>query len=308
MDNKRYALVTSVGGHAFMELGFAAAYNQQPVVFSEKDNKEDFEKEVAEIYERFSPMFPDIKVATWDERENFAKQGVSWRRELLDGKIDATMWDEFAQSKLKPQVYGGLPKFAEIKGNFRNILLIPQKLISDGKCGITAQQQTVPLSAFNFFKNEDGNRYILGQHFHKINDVENVNEIAAEFGMYVPGAKEDKHVYGIRGVSHEQYLNMYKKLDMSVGIAGTHTWYMLTCFPNTPQIILYNKNGVENWENIAEAYRKNGKKVYALGFDENTNWKKFALEIKQCYVKLADTVDKQKAKKVKSLPKKVKEL
>lgn len=189
MEDKKYALVTSVGGHAFMELNFAAAYNQEPVVFSEKDNKEDFEKEVAEIYERFSPMFPDIKVATWDEREKFTEQGVSWRRELLDKKIDATMWEQFAQTGLKPQVQTDLPRFAGIKDDSRNILLIPQKLISDGKCGVTAQQQTVPLSAFNFFKNEKGNRYILGQHFHKVNDVENVKDVASEFNMYVPGEK-----------------------------------------------------------------------------------------------------------------------
>lgn len=306
MENKKYALVTSVGGHAFMELNFAATYSQEPVVFSEKDNKDDFEKEVMEIYERFSLMFPNIKVATWDEREKFTKQGISWRKELLDERIDATMWERFAQTRLRPQIQTDLPRFAGIKSDTRNILLIPQKLISDGKCGITAQQQTVPLSAFNFFKNEEGNRYILGQHFHKVNDVENVKDVAIDFGMYVPGEKEDRHVYGIRGVSHNQYLNMYNKLDMSVGIAGTHTWYMLTCFPNTPQIILYNKNGVENWDEIANSYRKNGKNVYALGFDENTDWKKFALEIKARYIKLANTIDKEKMKKARNLSKKIK--
>ena len=306
MESKEFALVTSVGGHAFMELGFATAFNQKPIAYSEKDNKEEFEKEVADIYERFSPMFPDMRRASWDEAGNLAEQGVSWRKELLDRKIDAAMWGKFAQAKLKPQMSSDLPKFAGIKRDSRNVLLIPQKLISDGKCGVTAQQQTVPLSAFNFFKNEEGNRYILGQHFHKVNDVENVKEVAAEFDMYVPGEKEDEHVYGIRGVSHNQYLNMYKKLDMSVGIAGTHTWYMLTCFPETPQIILYNKNGVENWDELAKSYREKGKNVYALGFDENTDWKKFALEIKACYVKLSKTIDKEKAKKTERLSKKVK--
>lgn len=99
---------------------------------------------------------------------------------------------------------------------------------------------------------------------------------------------------------------MYNKLDMSVGIAGTHTWYMLTSFSETPQIILYNKNGLENWDEIANSYLKNGKKVYALGFDENTDWKKFALEIKACYVKLGKTIDKEKMKKTKNFSKMIK--
>ena len=41
----------------------------------------------------------------------------------------------------------------KIKKFFTNIMLIPQKLISDEKCGVTAQQQSVPLSVFNSFKN-----------------------------------------------------------------------------------------------------------------------------------------------------------
>jgi hypothetical protein len=251
-------------------------------------------------------MFPDIKVATWEDRDKFVKHGVSWREELLNKRVDVVMWKKFAQAELKPQYQTDLPRFAGIKSDTRNILLIPQKLVSDRKCGVTAQQQTVPLSAFNFFKNEVGNGYILGQHFHKVNDVENVRTVAADLGMYVPGENEDKHVYGIRGVSHNQYLNMYKKLDMSVGIAGTHTWYMLTCFPNTPQIILYNKNGVENWDEIAKSYREKGRRVYALGFDENTDWKKFALQVKACYMKLLKILDKEKSKKIERSFEKVK--
>ena len=68
---------------------------------------------------------------------------------------------------------------------------------------------------------------------------------------------------------------MYKKVDISVGIAGTHTWYMLSCFPEKPQIIFYNKNGVENWDTIAKAYQKQGYPIYAMGYDENTDWKRF---------------------------------
>ncbi len=92
-----------------------------------------------------------------------------------------------------------------------------------------------------------------------------------------------------------QYWNMYKKINMSVGIAGTHTWYMLTCFPDVKQIIFYNKNGVEKWDEIAKSYQKQGKQIYALGFDKNTDWKKFALEVKALYTKISKSNKKTKS-------------
>ena len=74
MENKRFALITSSAGHGFMELSFGRAHNQEIVAFSEKDNKEDFEKEVADIYERLSPFVPEMKVATWDEAKEIQKK------------------------------------------------------------------------------------------------------------------------------------------------------------------------------------------------------------------------------------------
>ena len=90
---------------------------------------------------------------------------------------------------------------------------------------------------------------------------------------------------------------MYKKIDISVGIAGTHTWYMLTCFPEKPQIIFYNKNDVEKWEEISKAYQKQGKPIYVMGFDENTDWKRFSLEVKALYTKISKKLQKEKNKK-----------
>ena len=188
-------------------------------------------------------------------------------------------------------------------------MLIPQKLFSDGKCGLNASQQSVPLETLNFFKSEDGNTYLLGQHFNKnpkdkngneVKDFEHVKNLAQEFNMYIPGEKEDTEVLGIRGVPHVKYLNMYKKTDIAVGIAGTHTWYMLACFPEKPQIIFYNKNGVENWDEIAKTYQKLGHSVYALGFDEHTDWKRFSLEAKALYTKISKKIRQEKNRSTKS--------
>jgi len=296
MKNKSIALITSSGGHGFMELNFGKLHNQEIVAFSEKYNKEDFEKEVKDIYERLSPFVPDMKVATWDNAQELQKRGISWRKVLLDKKLNQNDWDMFAQTSLSPKHPKQLPEFKNLQSASDVVMLIPQKLFSDGKCGLSASQQTVPLEVFNFFKSEEGIQYLLGQHFHKVNDVEHVKNIAKDFNMYIPGEKEDTNVFGIRGVPHDQYLNMYKKVDMSVGIAGTHTWYMLTCFPDKPQIIFYNKNGVEHWEEIAKAYQKQGKPIYTMGFDENTDWKRFSLEAKALYTKLSKSIQKEKIK------------
>ena len=64
MADKSIALITSSAGHGFMDTVYAVAYNQQPFAFSEKDNREDFEKEVDEIYERLSPFVPNMKKAS----------------------------------------------------------------------------------------------------------------------------------------------------------------------------------------------------------------------------------------------------
>lgn len=58
MRRKHTALITSAGGHGFMELLFAKAYNMKEVVAcSEKTTKEEFEKETEDIYNRLSPFF-----------------------------------------------------------------------------------------------------------------------------------------------------------------------------------------------------------------------------------------------------------
>lgn len=294
MNTKNKALITSAAGHGFMELLFAKAYGKEVIACSEKTTKEEFEKETTDIYNRLSSFTSNMKKATWEEAKNLSQQGISYRERLLSEQVNSDMWDNFASTTLSPTFRDDLPKYKGLHTSTTNIMLIPQKLVSDGLCGVNAKQQSVPLEVFDFFKNEKNNKYILGQHFHKQNDIEHVENIAKDFSMYVPGQNEDKEVFGIRGINHDQYLNLYKKTDMSVGIAGTHTWNMLTCFPDIPQIILYNKNGVENWQEISESYRKKGKHIYVLGHDENTDWKKFSLELKALYFKVRTAINKER--------------
>ena len=294
MKNKNFALITSAGGHGFMELNFGKLRNQEIIACSEKGDKEEFDKETADIDERFSPFISNMKIATWEECSNVLKNGVSYRKKLLDGEFRDNDWNDFAKTTLSLQENENLPEFEGVNSASFIVMLTPQKLITDGKCGLSVEQQTIPLEVFNFFKSDTASTYLLGQHFNKVDDWDLVKNVARDFDMYIPGEKEYNHILGIRGVGHNQLFNMYKKVDMSVGVASTNTWYMLTCFPEKPQIIFYNKNGMEDWEKIAKAYQKQGYLIYTKGFDEKTDWKKFALETKALYTKLSKRIKKEK--------------
>lgn len=108
-----------------------------------------------------------------------------------------------------------------------------------------------------------------------------VKSLASKLGMYVPGLTENPELLGMRGVEHRLYYNLYRQLDGSVGIAGTHTWYLLAMFPKVSQVILYNKNGIEHWQAIARAARRRGRKVVALGFDQSTDMDQLSKQIEK---------------------------
>jgi len=161
-------------------------------------------------------------------------------------------------------------------------LFVPQKLFSDGLCGATAEQQSLSPAVFNFLKGEN---LALGQHFHKVNDLPLVEALKEEFNLYVPGMTEDQEVFGIRGVQHKMYWHFYKKMSACVGIAGTHTWYLLTCMPEIPQVILYRK-GIERWDEIEAAYQAAGYDIRCIGFDESTNMEQLSKEIEAAYAEI----------------------
>lgn len=199
--------------------------------------------------------------------------------ELTSGTIDNNLWSQFARTRLEPQEDpSNLPTFDGLKGK-KNVLWVPQKFITDGLCGLSAGQQSVPLEAFEFLKAKADINLVFGQHFNKVSDLANVEKTCAEYQAYLPGQTEHPEVLGIRGVQHKLYYNMYQSLKASIGIAGTHTWYMLTMFPEIPQVILYNKKGVEQWDLIGKAYRDAGYQIYPLGFDETTDFAEYSKEM-----------------------------
>lgn len=249
-----------------------------------KETEEEYEAESEKILANLSFLSNDIVRVPFAERQKY--DAMSWDiiADLKAGKLADEMWEKFVTARLVPtQNTNTLPKFRSMRANRRNMLIIPQKLISDGECGVTAQQQSLSPDVFNFLKEQKEYQLILGQHFNKVNDKPAVEALAKEFSMYVPGMSENPEVFGIRGVAHKEYYNMYSKLGMSIGIAGTHTWIMLTMFPWIPQVILYNKKGVEHWEAIGKAFQAAGYPIRTIGFDEDTDMNQLSEKIKSYY-------------------------
>ena len=299
-------------GHGLCAFNDAKANNAKIIILPKKDTKKEFEAESRKIYDNLADFFEKklLIIAPFEERERYEAELRDPIAELKAGEFPTEEWTRFARTRLNPRFMPDLPKFhlspeslddrmSELErfdihnakdpfyGRSKrplNILVIPEKLLSDGECGVSADQQSLAPWMFKFV-----NKYglaVLGQHFNKVTDLERVKAIADELHMYVPGLTENPEVLGIRGVQHCKYFNLYGQLDASVGIAGTHTWLMLVAFPEVPQIILYNRKGVEDWEAIGAAFRKAGRKIVTIGFDENTDKVALSKEIESAFVEL----------------------
>ena len=284
METKKFIVVRSQFGHEIMALNFAKALNMPVAIIPAKETEEEFNIESEKILANLSFLSNDIVTVPFADRAKYEALSYDIIADLKAGKLADEMWEKFVTARLVPtQNTNPLPQFKGMRTNRRNLLLIPQKLISDGECGVTARQQSLNPSVFNFLKEQNEYRLVLGQHFHKVNDLPAVEALAKEFNMYVPGMSEDTEVFGIRGVQHKMYYNMYNQLGMSIGIAGTHTWILLTMFPWVPQVILYNKKGVEHWEAIGKAFQAAGWPIRTIGFDEETNMEQLSEKIKSYY-------------------------
>lgn len=276
-------VIRSSFGHEIMAVRFAEALGTKALIIPNQEDFEDYENEARRIYDVMSFFSPCVKQIPYNMRHMFELRDII--AELKAGQLADEEWDIFFNGFCKPtKDTSALPQYAVGLGE-PAVLFVPQKLKSDGECGVTAAQQSLTPSGFDFLKSTPY-QLILGQHFNKMADIESVVDLATEFGLYVPGLTENPEVLGIRGIKHEQYYNMYNQLSASIGIAGTHTWIMLTMFPNIPQIILFNRGGVEHWDAIAEAARRAGRTVYAIGFDENTNMAELSKQIEETFALL----------------------
>lgn len=267
---KKLIAIRSSFGHEIMALNFAKALNMDVVILPKKEQPQEFDYESNRIFNSLSFMTKNLVRISFNEKEQYETQSWDIVQDLQEKKIPDQLWNKFAETRLIPQEdTNTLPQYGLLNGK-KNILFVPQKLLSDGSFGVSAQEQSLSLDKFNFLKQRNLN-LVLGQHFNKEKDLAAVQSLAKEFSLYVPGMNENSEVFGIRGVAHKLYYNMYTQLSGSIGIAGTHTWLMLTMFPEIPQIILYNKIGLENWTAITAAFRAAGRKIWAVPFSTETD-------------------------------------
>lgn len=284
METKKFIVVRSSFGHEIMALNYAKALNMPVAIIPAKETEAEFNTESEKILENLSFLSNDIVTVPFADRAKYEALSYDIIADLKAGKLADEMWSKFVTARLVPtQNTNTLPKFRSMRANRRNMLIIPQKLISDGECGVTAQQQSLNPTVFNFLKEQNEYQLVLGQHFNKVNDKPAVEALAKDFNMYVPGLTENPEVLGIRGVQHKMYYNMYNNIGMSIGIAGTHTWIMLAMCPWIPQVILYNKKGTEHWDVIGKAFQAAGWPIRTIGFDENTDMEQLSEKIKSYY-------------------------
>lgn len=281
---KNFIVIRASFGHEIMAVNFAQALNMQVAIIPNKETADEYEAESEKIVNNLSFFTQSLVHVPFAERQMYENMSYDLIADLKAGKLADEMWERFVTARLVPTLSANsLPKYPGMRPNRKNLLLIPQKLISDNACGVTAQQQSLSPEVFNFLKEQKEYQLVLGQHYHKVNDLPAVKALAQDFNMYVPGLTENPEVLGIRGVQHMMYYNMYNQIGMSIGIAGTHTWILLTMFPWVPQVILYNRKGVEHWDAIGKAFQAAGYPIRTIGFDEDTDMNQLSEKIKSYY-------------------------
>lgn len=184
---KNFIILFSCFGHEIMAVAIAKALGMAVKVASKKETKEEYEKDVNNIYDKLSPFYSNIEIVSFEEKERFVEAGWDVIQELKEGRFDASLWGKMAASKLTPS-FEGLRRYQQLEGKM-NVLFVPQKLQSDGECGVTAAQQSLNPQVLSFMKGTAN--LVLGQHFHKVNDLATVEALAKEFDLYVPGMNDE---------------------------------------------------------------------------------------------------------------------
>lgn len=275
-------------GHGLFSVRIAKVFNLPLAICPEKNTKEDYDVAVQQTIDLASFFFAKNQkwfTVKWEEKDEVLKTSLDCVKGLQNKIFDADFWVEFASrnANLDTEITQELNDYQHL-GSEKKIMVTPAKLYSDGNSGASAAQQSLPFEFFDWLKNRGEETLVLGQHFAKSTDLDKILELASRWdGLYVPGMVENEEVLGLRGVPHSKLYNLYNKLDGCIGIPGTHTWYLLTTFPNVPQVIVYNRAIVEDWDEIASAFQTNGYPIFAIGFDENTNMQKLQDEVHSYY-------------------------
>lgn len=199
-------------------------------------------------------------------------------------------WKEFWEStplKCPP----GNPDLAEEN----SVIIVPEKYKTDGNSRDSAENQSIGWDAFQgFYKFFSEKQLVLGQHFdkNKKEETEPLIEHSRLHKINIPGLDENKEFFGIRGIPLHEWKDMYEAADLIIGIAGTHTWQVLTMFPNKPQIIFFNNSNAqdgkfEDWTQITD-HINNVVAIPFKNFTEGNQFEILANDVGDAVTKLLD--------------------
>lgn len=271
---KKNIVISSSFGHEIMACQFANAYGFKVLIAPKKDNIEDYDAEAGRILRVMSFFYKKLEIVPFAYR-NMIENVWDVIGELKAGTLPDEVWSDFFKSTLTPT--RNIVAYPELE-NKECVLFVPQKLVSDGACGLNAAQQSLTPAVFDFLK-KSGKQLVLGQHFNKVNDKPAVDALAEEFDLLVPGTMSHPEVYGIRGVAHEDLSGVYGGCDYCVGIAGTHTWFILAMCPWVKMVVVANKALTEHWNAIVKAARAAGRNIRLVEFDETMTGREISEQV-----------------------------
>lgn len=275
MKKNQLIKTDNAAGHGILCAACAKLQDSLLVVIPQINNEAPYEKRVQEHNEKSQTIFDilseieGLKLIKISYQERAVFEPVCWDpiKDLKEKKFTINDWRELSKVHLSfvkranPYVYYGLL-------GKKNTLVVFNKLISDEHFGVSALLQS--LSADDFTTVWDSSEQkVYGQHFNKVTDRESVVEFASKRKVYVPGLQENPEVFGIRGRKHGDYAGVYENVQKAVAIPGTHTWIMMFFYPEIAQLIPYH-TGIENWAEIAQAWREQGHKIYTVEFNDDS--------------------------------------
>mgnify|MGYP001508518556 CR=1 FL=1 len=77
---KNFIILFSCFGHEIMAVAIAKALGMAVKVASKKETKEEYEKDVNNIYDKLSPFYSNIEIVSFEEKERFVEAGWDVRR------------------------------------------------------------------------------------------------------------------------------------------------------------------------------------------------------------------------------------
>ena len=250
MKKKNCCLITEAFGFGIMAIPMAAATKTNPVAYSLKSSKEDFEKEVelisnnlAGIAERFNLK---IEKASFEEKDELLANGWMPVEDFKKGTLPEGIWSKWAEAihwtfvmKEKPRWQATHPQLEMLAAGGKKILAVNlQKWVTASE--IEADKQSLESSAAKALAETNAIK-VFTSHFSKVNDLEKVAEMRALLqGMYVPGETEANHLFGVRGVKHAEFIPLVFAADASLSIASTWQWLAMVIKPSLKQRIFCN--------------------------------------------------------------------